>query len=211
MSELIATLLLLMITTAGSMFLAYIVQGSGIGSLDQNPRSSTYPSYSIRLTGYDTRDGNDLSGIASLDNLFDKKICTSDCQIAPDDIPANGGTEFVVLQIKNVSPKNIHIQQIQINGVLHSWDQQTGGKSFDASANDLTGKYPLDGKFSIIPTTTLSQKSDNKLHDDEEVRLVVKLSKDITPNISLSKPVQVLVDFGGTRATEFLIMSGDTK
>jgi hypothetical protein len=201
-----------MITTTGSIFLAYIVQSSGLDA-SANPTATVYPSYSIKLTGYDTRDASDLLEIQSIDNKFDKKLCTSSCQQFADNVPAdaNSGTEFMVLQIKNVSPEQVFIKSIQVNGILYSWDEQTGGKSFDASASDSSGKYPLNGKFSILQLSSLIQKSDNKLSDDEEVRVVVKLSKDTSSDILLSRPVQILVNFGSTRATEFVIISGDAK
>jgi hypothetical protein len=202
-----------MITTVGSVFLAFIVQGSGLGTAEQVSPTSKYPAYSIRLTGYDTRDGDDIMEILSIDNKFDKKICTFTCQSFADNTPrdANPGTEFIVLQIKNVSPNQVFLKSIQVNGVSHSWDMQTVGKTFDASASDSSGKYPLNGKFSILPMNSLTQKPDNKLSEDEEVRLVVKLSKTITSDILLSKPIHVFIDFGSTKATEFVIMSGDKR
>lgn len=213
LSELIATLLLLMITTGGSIFLAFIVQGSGFSSMGQNTQALPSSSYSIKLTGYDTRDGDDLLGISSLDNKkVDKKLCATNCQTTPDNIPADDGTEFIVLQIKNVSPNTAHIQNILVNGITHSWAQQTGGVTFDASASDpLSGKYPTNGKFSILSTSSLVQKSDNKLFADEEVLLVVKLNKDMGSDILLSKPLLVHINFGGQRTTEFAILSGDAR
>jgi hypothetical protein len=212
-SEIFATLLLLAITTAGALILANLVHGSGIGSLGQNPAVAAYSSYSIKFTGYDTRDGSDLSGISTLDNKFDSKLCTTSCTVFSDNVPldANPGTEFVVLQLKNASPSPLYIRNVQINGITHSWDTQTAGKLFDASSNNLSGKYPLSGKFSILSTSSLTQKSDNKLNEDEEVRLVVKLSRDISSDISLTRPLQVYVDFGGQRSAEFVILSGDAR
>lgn len=205
--------MLLAITTAGSLFLANLVQGSGIGSIGENPSMAVSPVYSIRLTGFDTRDGAELSEITTLDNKFDKKICTTSCTAFADNIPldANGGTEFIVLQVRNVSPNPVFIKHVQINGISHSWDTQTGGKALDVSANDLTGKYPLSGKFSIVSTSGLVQKSDNTLNEDEEVRLIVKLSRDIGSDISLTRPLQIWLDFGGQRSSEFVILSGETR
>jgi hypothetical protein len=202
-------LLLLGITTAGSVFLATVVQGSGLASIQGSASAPVSPSYSIRLTGYDTRDGSNLVDLNTLDNKADKKLCTSSCSVTPDNIPANNGTDFIAIQIKNVSPNPVFIKNIQISGVTHDWDTQTGSKILDASSNDFTGNYPINGKFSIVSSNGV-QKSDNKIVDDEEVMLVVKLSEDIS-DILLSKPIQVLVDFGGTRSTEFVVLSGDAK
>jgi flagellin-like protein len=209
-SEIIATLLLLGITTAGSVFLATVVQGSGLASIQGSAVTPVSPPYSIRLTGYDTRDGANLIDLNTLDNKSDKKLCTISCSLTPSNIPENDGTDFIAIQIKNVSPNPVFIKNIQINGVTHDWDAQTGTKTFDASADNLLGNYPLDGKFSIVSSNGV-QKSDNRIVDDEEVRLVVKLSKDIASDVLLSKPIQVLVDFGGTRSTEFVVLSGDAK
>jgi hypothetical protein len=204
---------LLAITTAGSVFLANLVQGSGITGIGQNPSQYTIPMYSVKFIGYDTREGENLSEIATLDNKFDEKFCTVSCTAFADNIPlaANGGTEFIVLEIKNASPNPVFIRNLQINGITHSWDPQTGGKTLDASSNDVTGKYPLSGKFSIISTSGLVQKSDNKLNEDEQVRLVVKLSRDIGSDISLTRSLQIYVDFGGQRSAEAVVLTGETR
>ncbi len=210
-SEIIGTLMLLAITTIGSFFLANLVQGSEIGSMNPSAAQSISPIYSIRLIGYDTRDSANLSDISSLDNKFDKKLCTKSCASFANNVPISSGTDFIIIQIKNVSTSPAYIKNLQINGVTHTLDTQTGGKSFDASADDFSGKYPLNGKFSIISSGGLIQKSDNKLSDDEEVTLIVKLSKDVSSDILLSKPIQVLINFGSVRSTEFVILSGETR
>ncbi|MGQ0606353.1 MAG: hypothetical protein ACT4OD_05320 [Candidatus Nitrosotenuis sp.] len=210
-SEIFATLMLLGITTTGSVMLASLVQGSGLGASNQNPQTNNLPAYSIKMTGYDTRDANDILGITNIDNKFDKKICTTSCQTNPNNIPINDGTEFVVLQIKNTGPTTVYLEGIQINGVLHIWDVNSGGRTLDASANDSTGKYPLNGKFSILPASSLVQKNDNTLVDDEEVRLVVKLSKNLSMDVPLVKPMLVQVDFGGARTSDHVILSGEIR
>lgn len=210
-SEIIATLMLLGITTAGSVFLASLVYGSGF---QNTPESDTLQSsYAIKLTGYDTRDSNDLLGIGSIDNKFDKKLCAKGCQGFADNIPnsANPGTEFLVLQIKNVSTEPVYLKGIQINGVQHIWDQNTGGQSLDASSNDYAGKYPLNGRFSIISTTGLAQKSENRVNADEEVRLIIKLDDALSSDIALSKPILTGINFGGVRASENIILGGEIR
>ena len=209
-SEIIGTLMLLAITTIGSFFLASIVQGSGFGSVDPSATQPVSPVYSIRLTGYDTRDSVNLSGILSLDNKFDQRLCAKSCAGFANNVPNTGGTDFIIVQIKNISTAPVYIKNLQINGVTHVMDSQTAGKSFDAGADDFSGKYPMNGKFSIISSGGLVQKSDDQLSDDEEVTLIVKLSKDAS-DISLSKPIQVMVNFGSVRSAEFVILSGETR
>lgn len=210
-SEIIGTLMLLAITTIGSFFLANLVQGSGFGSVDPSATQPVSPVYSIRLTGYDTRDSANLSGISSLDNKFDQRLCTKSCAGFANNVPNTSGTDFITVQIKNISTTPVYIKNLQINGVTHILDEQTAGKSFDAGTDDFSGKYPMNGKFSIVSSGGLVQKSDNQLSDDEEVTLIVKLSKDISSDISLSKPIQVLVNFGSVRSAEFVILSGETR
>ncbi len=209
-SEVIATLMLLSITAAGSLFLANLMQGSGFGSMGANTASPVSPTYAVKLIGYDTRDSTGLLDAPTLENRFDKKLCTQSCSALADSIPQNGGTEFIAVQIKNVSTNSFYIKSIQISGITHVWDEQTWGVHLDASSDDSSGKYPQNGKFSIVTSSWL-QKSSNEIFPDEEVILVAKLSKDITPDIQLARPLQVLVDFGSIRATEFVVMSGDAK
>jgi len=210
-SEIIATLMLLGITTAGSVFLASLVYGSGFQNTPES--ESLQSSYAIKLTGYDTRDSNDLLGISNVDNKFDKKLCTKGCQGSADNIPnsASPGTEFLLLQIRNVSTESVYIKGIQVNSVQHIWDQNTAGKSLDASNSDFTGKYPLNGKFSIISTTGLAQKSENRVDADEEVRLVIKLDDAMSSDIALSKPILTGINFGGIREAENVILSGEIR
>lgn len=210
-SELIATLMLLGITTVGSVFLASVVYGSG---LQNTPTSSNLQSsYSVKLTGYDTRDSTDLLGITTLDNKFDKKLCTASCQGSADNVPqsASPGTEFIILQVRNISTETVFLKGIQINGVLHTWDQNTSGKTLDASNNDATGKYPSNGKFSIVGTNNLVQKTESRLDSDEEVRLVIKLDDSISSDISLTKPIITSINFGGIRESENVILSGEIR
>ncbi len=210
-SEIFATLMLLGITTAGSVMLASMVQGTGLGTSTQNTQTNNLPAYSIKLVGYDTRDSSDLFGISILDNKFDKKICTISCQTTPDNIPQNTGTEFIVLHLKNSSPTTVYLEGVQVNGILHTWDTNTGGRTLDVSANDSTGKYPLNGKFSILPPSGLVQKNDNTLKEDEEVRLVIKLSKNLGTDIPLTKPILIHVDFGGQQTSDHVILSGEIR
>ena len=210
-SEIFATLMLLGITTAGSVMLASLVQGSGFSSGEQSRQTNNLPAYSIKLIGYDTRDSSDVYGITTLDNSFDSRLCTSGCSASSNNIPAASGTEFVVLHLKNTSPTIVYLEGIQINNILHTWDTNTGARTLDANTNDVTGKYPLNGKFSILPAAGLIQKNDNTMMEDEEVRLVVKLSKDLSSDVLLTKPILVNVDFGGARTSDHVILSGEIR
>jgi ABC-type xylose transport system substrate-binding protein len=116
-----------------------------------------------------------------------------------------------VLHLKNTSPTTVYLEGVQINGVLHAWDTNTGGRVLDVSANDFTGKYPLNGKFSILPASGLVQQNENTMTEDKEVRLIVKLSKDISSDVSLTRPILIQVDFGGPRTSDHVILSGEIR
>lgn len=211
LSEVIATLLLLAITAISSAFLASLMQGSGFGNMNADATAPVSPTYSIQLRGYDTRDSTNLLQIETLDNEFDGVLCTVSCSASADNIPGSGGTEFIAIQVKNAGTTQVYIRNIQLNGVTHTWDEKTWGQPFDASMDSMTGAYPQSGMFSILPISGLVQKSDNQLLGDQEARLVVKLSGDTGSDISLLKPIHVLIDFGSVRSTEFVILSGEAK
>lgn len=214
-SEVITTLLILAMTLVGALFLSIIMSDSDLTNVGKTV--SDIPPNSIKLTGYDTRDSVNLSNIIQLDNNFDQELCTDSCALYEDNIPlsvSNEGTHFIVLKIKNTYTKPVFIHNVQINNVLHSWDPNTSGKLLETSVDDFTGKYPLGGQFSIIPesdSVQLLQQSTNQLLPDQEVRLVIKLSGDIAPDILVWRPLQIHINFGANQPAEFIILSGDTR
>jgi hypothetical protein len=233
-TELVGTLMILVVTVAGAVILSNLLSDKFL-VVDQNPVQETRVS-SIRLTSYDTRDSVDLTNIPNLSNTFNQLLCVSDdvdndpskCQVAiPNNLPSdsinpvvtNQGTEFIVLQIRNMNLNSIFIQNILINNVAHTWDQSTSNQILDLTANDLTippgpRKYPLAGTFSIIAssnTSPLIQQATNEIPGDGEVRLVIKLSNQIPQDIGMWDSLRILVNFGGSQPAEFIILSGDAK
>ncbi len=98
--------------------------------------------------------------------------------------------------------------------MAHNWDANTANKQFDASIDDTTGKYPANGKFSLIPISNdppIIQKEYFEIQGDEEVRLVIKLSEQYLADIDMWRPLQLHLDFGAPETTEFIILSGDTR
>ena len=214
-SVIISVLLILAITTVGAVFVANFIQASSITTISQTPQSKIIVD-SIKLTSYDTRDSTTLSAISSLNNKLDGELCTDRCKAFSDNIPTSalGGTDFIVVQIRNKNVNSVTIYNVQINGILHNWDPQTSGVLLDASGDNTSGKYPSAGKFSVVPISNnspLKQRLSPELKSDEEVRLVIKLSSDIKPDIQLGKPIQILVNFGSNQLVEYLILTGDTK
>ena len=214
-SEVISTVLILAITMVGAVFVSTIIHDTVFSKPDQLNDSNIIPN-SIRLTAYDTRDANGLSGITSLNNYFNQTLCTVGCQSNANNIPSlvNGGTEFIVIQVRNTNINPVYLQTIYVNNVAHEWDGNTANKLFDASIDDTTGKYPTNGKFSIIPISNdppIIQREYFDINGDEEVRVVIKLSEKFSQDIDMWRPMQLHLDFGAPETTEFIILSGDAR
>ena len=214
-SEVISTILILAITMVGAVFVSALVQNSAFTTTDQTPGHEVRPN-SLRLTAYDTRDSDDLSYIANLDNDFDQLLCTSSCNTTPNNVPGSvsGGTEFIVLQVRNLNIHPVYLHAIYVNDVEHLWDENTSGKLLDASIDDLTGKYPLSGKFSAIPISNsvpLIQRPSIEVHGDEEVRIILKLDPTIVNDLEMWRPMKIIVNYGGAEPTEYIILSGDAR
>jgi len=216
-SQIIGTMMILAITVAGAVFLSQLMSNEFF-AVDQNPVAEARID-SIRLTSYDTRDSVELTNIPDLNNNFDQVLCTTDvigeCSITSvDNLPVNGGTEFIVLQIRNMNLNSVFIHNILINNVGHTWDELSVGDLVLTNDIGSGGNYPRAGTFSIIPVENdvpIIQQSTNQIPGDGEVRLVIKLSGDIPQNIGMWSSLRVLVNFGGSQPAEFIILSGDAK
>jgi len=212
-SDIIGTMLILVITVAGAVFISNALQ-DGLFSLDQNPSGPGAYANSIWLTGYDTRDSSDLSGVVGLTNDFDQQLCTTSCNGVDNERPSVGGTEFLVLHIRNTNINSVFLHNVMIRNEGHTWDTATANIDLDLSTGPTSGQYPQDGQFSIIPLSNnlpIKQKGTNELRGDEEVRLVVKLSDQLTQDIVMWDSLRILVNFGGSQPAEFIILSGDAK
>jgi len=149
-SVVISTLLVLAITIVGAMSVSNLMSNSLLTTVNDTPKNIIMAN-SMLLVGYDTRDGKDLSNVAKFSNKFDNMLCTVSCAGAPPtNLPdaATPGTEFIVLQLWNKSSIDITIRNVQVNGVIHTWDLQTRNEPFDGEGP--YPKYPEAGKFSII-------------------------------------------------------------
>ena len=216
-SEVIGTMLILVVTVAGAVFISNALH-DGFFTADQLPPGPDTRSNAIWLTGYDTRDSSDLSGVVGLTNDFDQQLCTVSCNdpSVDDKRPLAGGTEFLVLHIKNTNLNSVFLHSVMIRNEGHTWDSATAGKDLDVSSDGTAtnGEFPRDGQFSIIPLSNnlpIKQKGTNELRGDAEVRLVIKLSDQLTQDIVMWDSLRILVNFGGSQPAEFIILSGDAK
>ncbi|MGH9999164.1 MAG: archaellin/type IV pilin N-terminal domain-containing protein [Nitrosopumilaceae archaeon] len=188
-SDVIATLLLLGITVAGAVLVSAFFQGNNIFSPNSNNAGTQ--TASLKIVGYDTRDGTTISGISTFDNVFDSTLTS--------------GTEFIVLNVDNQGISKVVLQSIGVNGVDHTWDQSTG---------NLPPTYPTAGKFSIIPTSNdapIPLSPTNEIQSNDEVRIVIKLSSSITPDINLNEPIRIKFTTNLIDNSETLITSGGVR
>ena len=209
-SEVVATLLMVTITVIGAVMLSVYFQNSGFVGIGNsfNPtylESQTPPS--LKITGYDTRDNSALFGISNLDNKNSGSIiCTKSCNVTPNATPAQSGTEFIVLKVKNDGTNSYVVRDILINDVDHLWDGTNTGTLLNPSSN-----YPNAGNFRIIDSKTDLNFRSNEIKSGQEKLLIIKLSQNVMINnndISYNMPLKVVFT-GSIKAPTFVVYSGD--
>ena len=226
-SETIGTMLLLVITVVGAVMISNLLQ-DGFFQVNQNGSSIGLSSDSLQLTGFDTRDSEKLINVFSLNNDFTESssgmLCAQgndiiNCPIpVPNNIPtdpANPGTEFIALQLRNMNPNSVFLINIQVNNELHAWEEGTASTLFDATPIGVAGDtYPRAGFFSIIPSpdrpNSEIQFASQEVQGNEEVRVIIKLSEDLS-DIEMWDSMLIVVNFGGSQPAEFILLSGDAK
>ncbi|KAG2478741.1 MAG: conserved exported protein of unknown function [Nitrosopumilales archaeon] len=216
-SVVISTLLVLAITIVGAMSISNLMSTSLLTTVNDTPKQIIMAN-SMLLVGYDTRDGQTLSDITTLNNdsPSDGKLCTASCVGFPTAPPSGGGTEFIVLQLWNKNTVDVPIRNIQVNGVVHTWDLQTRFQNLDGS---IYPGFPREGQFSIIHHSNaglLIQNGTEIMAGDIEKRIIIKLSPQVegklpSQDIGLGEPLQILVKIGDELPAEYVILSGDTK
>ncbi len=217
-ADIISTMLLMGVTISGATTLTYFVN-DGFISGNLEAASAFDSSKNIILLAYDTRDSSSLLTLIDVDNDIDivtdidgnPILCGFTCSGTPNNIPANGGTEFIVLQIQNNGIDLVFLEDIAINNVIHSWDSSTAGVQLDTTAPLVNGKYPVDGMFSILLMgTPIIQNDSIKIQSGQTVNLLVKLGSDDS-DILLNKGIHVRLDVGGIHSKAFLLESGDAR
>ncbi len=214
-SETIGTMLIIAVTVAGAVLISNVMQNMALPFSSGADTSSVRPE-SLRLMGYDTRDSVNLSDVSELNNEFNQLLLTTGATAA-EKIPSQGGTEFIVLHLRNTSINSVFLHNVFINNQGHTWDTVAAGQVLDPTFTGVTtGQFPTDGKFSIIPITngtgpTITQLATNEVVGDVEVRVIVKLSGNIPQDIGMWDSLRILVNYGGTEPAEFIVLSGDAK
>ena len=219
-SVVISTLLVLAITIVGALSISNLMSTSTLTTVNQAPKDIIMAN-SMLLMGYDTRDGltlSNISGPKALDNQPDGMLCTVSCAGASSTaLPSAGGTDFIVLELWNKNAVEVPIRNIQVNGIIHTWDLQARNQNLDGAG--VHPAFPEEGKFSIIHHSNsglLIQNGTETMAGDKEKRIVIKLSSDVigdlpSQDIGLGEPLQILIKIGDEFPAEFVILSGDTK
>lgn len=213
LADIIGTMMLMAVTVTGAATLTYFVNDAFITGNLASASTLNSSTKSLSLLSYDARDSSSLLDIPNLDNQLDGKLCGVSCS-GTNQLPSNGGSEFVILKIKNNSFESVFLDNIQLNNVEHKWDLRTSGILLDTSVPDLNDSdgrnYPADGKFSIIHIANSTQFLNNEIPSGLSVNLLVKLGPNDT-DIPLSKGVRGFLHIGTLTPTEFLIESGDVR
>ena len=215
-------MLLLVITVVGAVMISNFLQDGFFQGVDQNPSGVEASPNSIQLTGFDTRDAEDLINVADLDNEFNQILCAkgndAKCTMSgtASDIPGViGGTEFISLQLRNMNTGSIFLRNVQVNNELHEWDSGTAGNELKAINNlDAGTMYPRAGFFSIIPSpdrpNSEKQFASQEVQGNEEVRIIIKLDENLS-DIKMWDTMLIVVNFGSSQPAQFIISSGDAK
>jgi len=219
-SEIIGTIMILGVTVAGAVFISNAMQSFTLPANTAAASVTEVRPESVSLIGYDTRDSTNLSDVTGLNNGFlppNPPLLLTVGATAVDKIPSQGGTEFIVLHLRNLSTNSIFLHNVLINNVGHSWDTDTATKVLDPTFPGTTnGQFPADGKFSIIPMyngtgPTITQVGTNEMVGDKEVRVIIKLSGNIPQDIEMWDSLRIVVNYGGAQPVEYIVLSGDAK
>lgn len=211
-ADIISTMLLMGVTVGGATTLTYFVNDGFVSGNLGAASSLGSSSMNVFLLAYDTRDSSTLLNLSNVDNQYNSLLCGSSCAGDPNDIPANGGTEFIVFQIQNNNLDSLFLNDITLNGVVYYWDSSTSGKQLDTTLPLTGGKYPSDGTFSLLPVgrSPIFQDENIEIESGQIRNVLVKLSS-ADPDIKLNKGIRLFLDVGKIQLIEFLLVSGDSR
>lgn len=203
-ADVIAAMLLLSITLVGGVLVFVIVQNSDQLTFVTSEQESLNPNVipKLILSGYDTRDTDNLYDIPLLNN----QIGTDDAN--PDHLCTScSPNEFILLKVRNDSNVLVEITTISINEVEHVFDTEAvSGQLFVSSGVSAT--VPENGEFIIISGSGISglkQELLPFLPEGSEKRLLIRLSTSITPDIPLNSKIRVIIN-SSVESTQLLLV-----
>lgn len=215
-ADIISTMMLMGVTVTGASTLTYFMNDAFVSGNLGTASTLDSSSLNMLLLAYDTRDSSTLLTLQDVDNQYNGFLCGSgvgtSCLGVTNDIPTNGGTEFIVFQVQNNNLDSMFLHDISLNGVSYDWDSSTAGVTLDTTAPLTSGKYPSDGMFSILPvgSAPIKQSSSIQLQSGDIVNVLVKLSS-TEPDIQLNQGIRLLIDLGNIRPIEFVLEAGDAR
>jgi hypothetical protein len=216
-TDIISTMLLMAVTVSGATTLTYFVNEGFVSGNLATASTMGSSSLNILLLAYDARDSSTLLMLPNVNNQNNGFLCGSGvdnpaCSGITNDIPANGGTEFIVFQIQNSNLDSLFLKDITLNGVVYSWDSSTSGIQLDTTLPLTGGKYPSDGTFSLLPvgSSPIFQDENIEIESGQIRNVLVKLSS-ADPDIKLNKGIRLFLDVGKIQLIEFLLVSGDLR
>ncbi|KAF6247428.1 hypothetical protein C6990_02900 [Nitrosopumilus sp. b3] len=211
-TDIISTMMLMAVTVTGASTLTYFMNDAFLSGNLGTTSTLEASSLNILLLAYDTRDSSGLLTLTDVDNKYDSLLCRNSCSSNQNNIPNNGGTEFIVIQIQNNNLNSIFLEHLSINGERYSWDISTSGVTLDTTVPLTNGKYPADGMFSILPVTvgTIIQKENTEIQSGQTVNLLIKLDS-VGSDIQLNKGIRLLLNSGQIQPVEFLLESGGAQ
>jgi len=215
-AEVIGSLLLVVITVVGAVILTSFIDESFISGSQAVISGTDTTIKTIKLIAYDTRNGVDLMDPNyNLDNnnaALPSVLCRVSCNAFQNESPTTGGSDFMVIQIENRSVNSIFLNDIILEGVVHTFDADTSSVPLDTSAPDSSGgDYPSDGQFSILSNDPTNLVQGNKqIEGGKTANLLIKLDT-VNDDIQLSKTMRVQLNIGESSLASFLIETGDTR
>jgi len=196
-SEVIVSLLLLAITVLGGLLVfSLVTSNESIAGLEGNIEQAGKRGTAVKLIGFDTRDGNDLSSLSELDNDG----------VAPLRLTKN--TDFIVVKIRNTSVGTLTIHGVSVNEVSHTWDLESIGKTL---GTDLGDTLPIAGEFSMISDFADVQFSTPELLAGQDARLIIKLSNSLTADIQLTEGIRIDIQASDFDPVRFIIPAGSAS
>ena len=213
-AEVISTLLLVVVTVAGAVILTSFLDETFVAGGLSVTSSTDTTIKTIKLIAYDTRDGEDLMGF-DVDNHLDLELCRQFCDgspSVPNTTPSSGGSEFLMIQIENLSVNPIFLRNLFLDNVNHPFDPNTSGEALDTTGTSGVN-FPADGRFSILKVSDGSPtiQDGNQIEGGQSANLLIKLHSDSYDNIDLSKTMRVQLNIGENSLAEFLIETGDAR
>ena len=211
-ADIISTMMLMGVTLTGATTLTYFMNDAFVSGNLGTASTLDSSSLNLLLLAYDTRDSSTLLMLPNVDNQYNSLLCGSSCVGVTNDIPTNGGTEFIVFQIQNNNLDSLFLKDITLNGVVYSWDSSTSGVQLDTTLPLTGGKYPSDGTFSLLPVgnSPIFQNKNIEIESGQIRNVLVKLSS-ADPDIQLNAGIRLLLDAGKIQPIEFLLESGDAR